>query len=151
MMIMSFLRGKCSRECCYDCKFKQKVRLADFTLADFWGIEHLAPELNDEKGVSSVYVNSEKAARIIQAVRSRADFREMDLDSAVSYNLAMVESETMRSDRAAFLQELNHKSFDMVSGKYNDEIGMGTKIKWTLRRWMGNKAYDALRHNLKRG
>ena len=108
MMIMSFLRGKCSRECCYDCKFKQKVRLADFTLADFWGIEHLAPELNDEKGVSSVYVNSEKAARIIQAVRSRADFREMDLDSAVSYNLAMVESETMRSDRAAFLQEQLH-------------------------------------------
>lgn len=151
MMIKSFLRGKCSRECCYDCKFKQKVRLADFTLADYWGIEHLAPELDDDKGISSCYVNSPKAARILDAIKDKVELREMDLDSAVKYNMAMVESENMRKDRADFLQELSHKSFDMVSGKYNDEIRTGTKVRWTLRRLMGNKVYDSIRNKLSRG
>lgn len=151
MMIKSFLRGKCSRECCYDCVFKQKVRLADFTLADYWGIEHMAPELDDDKGISSVYVNSPKAALVLAAIADQAYLREMDVDTSISYNTAMVESETMRKDRAAFMKALKHGSFDMVSGKFNDEIGPATRIRWTLRRWLGNKTYEALRHKLARG
>ena len=148
MMIRSFLRGKCSRESCYDCCFKQKVRLADFTLADYWGIEHIAPELNDEKGISSVYVNSIKAEKIIEAIRENVNLQEMELDSAISYNMAMIESEKMNKDRALFLKELKYKSFDMVSGKYNDEIGIGTKVRWTLRRIMGSKRYDSIRERI---
>ena len=148
MMMKSFLRGKCSRKCCYDCKFKQKVRLADFTLADYWGIEYIAPEMNDEKGISSVYVNSLKAEKIIDSIRDKVELQKMELDSAVSYNMAMVESEIMRKDRANFLRELRYKSFDMVSGKYNDGIGIGTKIRWTLRRILGNKVYDSIRQKI---
>lgn len=151
MMIMSFLRGKCSRECCYDCRFKQKARLADFTLADFWGIEHIDPKLNDEKGLSSVYVNSPKAAKIIEAIKDKVELKEMDVDQAISYNMAMLESETMRGDRGDFLHDLRNKPFDMVSGKYNDEISIRTGIRWTLRRWMGNRLYESVFKKRKRG
>ena len=151
MYIMSFLRGKCSRESCYDCKFKQKVRLADFTLADFWGIETIAPSLDDDKGVSSVYANSPKAQKIIDAIRDKGEVIDVDFDLAVKYNMAMVESEHLNPQRADFLRELRNKSFDMVSGKYNDEIGIGTKIRWTARRVLGNKVYDTLRKKITRG
>lgn len=151
MMICSFLRGKCSRECCYDCKFKQKYRLADFTLADYWGIEKIAPELDDDRGISSCYSNSEKARRILEAIQDRVFLKEMDLETAVMHNLAMVESETMRKDRADFLQDLRRNSFDMVFGKYVEEFSTGTKIRWTLRRWMGSRRYEAVLRKLGRG
>lgn len=145
MMIRSFLRGRCSRESCYNCCFKQKIRLADFTLADYWGIEHIAPELNDEKGLSSVYVNSTKAEKIIEAIRGTVNLKEMELDRTVSYNPAMIESEKLNQDRSLFLRDLRHKSFDMVAGKYNEKIGMGTKVRWTIRRILGNQLYEFVR------
>jgi len=151
MLIKSFLRGKCSRECCYDCPFKQKVRLADFTLADFWGIEKLSPELDDDKGISSVYVNSPKAARVIEAIRDRVTLREMELNTAVSGNMAMVESEKVHPDRERFLRELPRKSFDLLSGEFNDEIGVRTKVTWTIRRLLGIRVYEKIRNLISRG
>lgn len=151
MMVSAFLRGKCSRESCYDCKFKQKCRLADFTLADYWGIQKIAPELDDDRGISSCYVNSPKAAKILEEISDRVILQEMDLDTAVANNMAMIESERLPKDRADFLRELREKSFDMVFGKYIDEFGTGTKIRWTLRRMLGNKRYEFILKKLGRG
>lgn len=144
MMIAAFLRGKCSRKSCYECKFKQKCRLADITLADYWGIEKIAPELDDDKGISSIYINSEKGQRILNAISDRVFLCEMDLDVAVAHNEAMVESEILSSDRTDFLRDLRRKSFDMVYGKYIYQFALDTKIKWTLRRILGNHIYEKL-------
>lgn len=35
-------------------------RRADLTLADFWGIEHIDPQMDEDKGTSLVLVNSPK-------------------------------------------------------------------------------------------
>lgn len=151
MMIAAFLQGKCSRKSCYDCPFKQKCRQADFTLADYWGIDKIAPELDDDRGISSVYVNSSKAQRVLDAISDRVFLKEMDLDTAVAYNMAMVESEKLSSSRGDFLRELRRKSFDMVYGKYIYRFGWKTKIGWSLRRILGNRTYDVLRRKVKRG
>ena len=44
-----FLRDYCLRPSCYDCLAK-KQKMADLTIADFWGINDVAPEMNDEMG-----------------------------------------------------------------------------------------------------
>lgn len=144
MMVSAFLTGSCSRKSCYACHFKQKYRLADFTLADYWGIEKIAPELDDDKGISSVYVNSPKAKKLLDAISDRVFLKEMDLDKAVANNLAMVESERLTRDRDGFLRELRHRSFDMVYGKYIEEADLGRKMKWTARRILGNRVYERL-------
>ena len=151
MMIKAFLHGKCSRECCYHCEFKQKYRLADFTLADYWGIQNIAPELDDDRGISSVYVNSAKAMKIMEAISDDVMLRRMDLELAVAHNVAMIESERVREDRAAFLKDMSRKPFDMVIGKYIDQISLGTKVRWTLRRVFGNRVYDFIKMKLTRG
>lgn len=151
MMIAAFLRGKCSRESCYACPFKQKFRLADFTLADFWGIEKIAPDLDDNRGISSCYVNSPKAARLLEAITDKAMLREIDLDTAVAYNEAMITSERLPGDRDEFLRDLETQPFDMVYGKYIYHFGNGTKIRWTLRRLLGNRRYESVLKILGRG
>lgn len=149
-MIVSYLRGKCSRPSCYDCKFKQKCRTADFTLADFWGIQDIAPELDDDRGISSCYVNSPKAQKLFDQARERLSVRELDLDLAVAGNLAMVESERLPANREEFLEEIKRKSFEMAYGKHLEEMSFGTMIRWKMRRALGSKRYDALRTLLRK-
>ena len=55
-----FLKDLYLRPSCYDCKFKTLQRASDITLADFWGIEKIIPEINVEKGVSLCWASSEK-------------------------------------------------------------------------------------------
>ena len=144
MMVSAFLTGSCSRKSCYNCPFKQKYRLADFTLADFWGIEKIAPELDDDKGISSIYINSPKAQRVLESISDWVFLREMDLDTAVAHNLAMVESERLTRNRDGFLRDLRKKSFDVVYGKYIEEASLSRQIKWSLRRVLGDQCYEKL-------
>lgn len=144
MMVSAFLTGSCSRKSCYDCPFKQKYRLADITLADYWGIEKIAPELDDDKGISSIYINSPKAQKLLDAVSDRVFLKEMDLDTAVAYNMAMVESERLVRDRDGFLRELRKKSFDVVYGKYVEEADLSRRIKWFARRTLGDRLYEKI-------
>ena len=144
MMVSAFLTGSCSRKSCYDCPFKQKYRLADITLADYWGIEKIAPELDDDKGISSIYVNSPKAQKLLDAIADRVFLREMDLDTAVAHNMAMVESERLTRDRDGFLRDLRKKPFDVVYGKYIEEANLSRRIKWAARRILGDKVYEKI-------
>lgn len=144
MMVSAFLTGSCSRKSCYDCPFKQKYRLADITLADYWGIEKIAPELDDDKGISSIYINSPKAQKLLDAVSDRVLLKEMDLDTAVAHNMAMVESERLVRDRDGFLRDLRRKSFDVVFGKYVEEADLSRRIKWFARRTLGDRLYEKI-------
>ena len=58
--LRAFLNDICLRDSCYQCNFKKKNRLSDFTLADFWGIDNIDKSMNDDKGISLVVVNSNK-------------------------------------------------------------------------------------------
>lgn len=59
-----FMRGFLSdiylRPSCYACKCKNGVNHSDMTIADFWGINQVAPEFDDDKGVGLVLLNTKK-------------------------------------------------------------------------------------------
>lgn len=48
------------RDSCYECKYVSINRVADITIADFWGIEKSVPEFKDDLGVSLVLINNHK-------------------------------------------------------------------------------------------
>lgn len=50
------------RPICYECPFKSCKSHSDITIADYWGINVLHPEMDDDKGTSMVYINTEKGA-----------------------------------------------------------------------------------------
>ena len=52
-----FLRDYCLRPSCYECAAK-KVKMSDLTIADFWGINDVAPDMNDGMGTSLVLILS---------------------------------------------------------------------------------------------
>ena len=59
-----FMRGFLTdiylRPSCYACKCKKGASHSDLTIADFWGIDTVAPDFDDDKGVGLVFVNTSK-------------------------------------------------------------------------------------------
>lgn len=53
-----FLSDIYLRPSCYECKCKNGVSHSDLTIADFWGIDRLMPDFDDDKGVGLVLVNT---------------------------------------------------------------------------------------------
>lgn len=56
--ILSFFSNLGLRHSCYRCRFKQGRGYPDLTIGDFWGVETIAPELDDDKGTSIVIAHT---------------------------------------------------------------------------------------------
>lgn len=64
----AFSSGIISRPCCYSCEFTYDKRVGDITLADFWGIGLIKPELNDDKGTSLIIINNSIGEKLFEEV-----------------------------------------------------------------------------------
>ena len=74
------------RPSCYSCKYTNINRPADFTLGDFWGIDDVVEDFNDNKGVSLFLVNSEKGSKLFNEIRGQAECRSVDVDRCSAKN-----------------------------------------------------------------
>ena len=64
--------------------------MSDFTLADCWGTVEEVPQLDDDKGLSSVIVHSSKGWRLWKELASWLDTEEVTLASIVAHNENLV-------------------------------------------------------------
>ena len=83
----SFLKGYTYRECCYNCRYANKNRVSDFTIADYWGIEKEHPDFYDKKGVSILIVNTNKAQELFNKVKEYIEFIESTMEKASRKNV----------------------------------------------------------------
>lgn len=63
-----FLNDYTLRPSCFGCPAKGGKSRSDLTLGDYWGIEKAHPECFDERGVSSLIVNSTKGKEILEGL-----------------------------------------------------------------------------------
>lgn len=63
-----FLADLYTRPSCQVCPAKQLKSGSDITLGDFWGIDSLMPEIDDDKGVSAIIINTEKGRKALHSV-----------------------------------------------------------------------------------
>ncbi len=132
LYMRSFLRNLDLRPSCYDCAFKNVSREADITLADFWGISDVAPEMDDDKGTSLVIVHSEKGKNLLDKIQSKIRLLQVDFYKAIEHNPSMIQSEAYNPKRNAFMKEIVVKPFDKVVKKYCKEK-FTVKVKRKLK------------------
>lgn len=63
-----FLRNYCLRPACYECHAKT-VKLADMTIGDFWGIDKISLEMDDNQGVSLVIIRTQVGAEAFVGIK----------------------------------------------------------------------------------
>lgn len=79
-----FLANIYLRPSCYDCKCKNGVSHSDITIADFWGINHLMPDFDDDKGVGMLLIGSDKGQSLVDKLD--LDTRQTSFEDARKLN-----------------------------------------------------------------
>lgn len=115
--MMMFLRDYCLRPSCYECVAK-KVKKADLTIADFWGINDVAPEMNDGNGTSLVLLRTEKGRKIFEAISNNLKLKEVPYEDGVRSNPAEYKSCARPLQRDMFFDDMHHISFEELEKKY---------------------------------
>lgn len=98
----AFLANLILRPSCYQCQYKTVSRISDITLADYWGVELVHPELKEQQGVSLVLTHTEKGEQLLNAVREKATVAPTDLDRATKMNHATTNSVGWHPKRETF-------------------------------------------------
>lgn len=75
------------RESCYQCPYTTVGRLSDFTMGDYWGFEKVVQGYRDDKGLSFVIVQNEKAKRILNELEDVLEIHETNLQMSMQPQL----------------------------------------------------------------
>ena len=113
-----FLRNFDLRDTCYDCKFKKLKRKSDITVADFWGINNVRPEMNDEKGTSVVLINSLKGKEIFEIIKNDIIWTKENIEDIIKNNPCFVKSTYYNEKRENFFEDLERDNFESLIEKY---------------------------------
>ena len=121
------------RPSCYDCKFKGFPRIADITIADYWGIEKVDKNLDNNIGTSMILLNSQKGESYFEEVKQYLEYKETPFETILGGNIALTRSiEPAKIDRKAFFEDLDAHDFDYVTQKYyplNKSVGIKKRLK----------------------
>ncbi len=111
--------GVFCRPSCYDCKFKGYPRIADISLADFWGIEKTNTSMEKDLGTSLVMINSKKGESFFEKVKERINYVNVPFESIEKGNGHLNKSlDPPKVDREVFFEDLDKYSFLEIADKY---------------------------------
>lgn len=86
--IAAFVKNLTIRKSCTDCKFNRLPRMGDFSIGDFWGIEHYDRELDNKSGCSIILVNTQKSQIILSESSDYfAKLKEVYVPEIHNYNM----------------------------------------------------------------
>lgn len=100
--LSAFVKNYILRPSCFSCPAKEGKSLSDITLADYWGIEHLLPHLDDNKGTSFICSNTQKGGMIVDNLN--LILATTDYHKSLPYNSCIVQSTNEPLDREIFWQ-----------------------------------------------
>ncbi len=122
------------RPSCYHCKYTFFPRIADITIADFWGIENFMPEFDDNKGTSMLILNTKKAVDFYDSVKDKVICRNSNIEEAFYDNHRRPAK--MNVNRDVFWEDYNKKGYLFVAKKYSQYTAIGKmkrKTKFVLK------------------
>lgn len=126
------------RPSCYCCKYKGFPRIADITIADYWGIENVDKNLDNNIGTSMILLNSKKGEVYFEYVKDKLEWEETKFESILPGNIALRKPiEQPKIDRKSFFEDLNKGTFEDVTEKYfplkQQSMSMKQKVKKSLK------------------
>lgn len=76
---------------CFHCRYKVSQSLADLTIGDFWGVDDIAPALNDDKGLSIIICHSKKGKCLIDMIKTHSfNFKQISNADAFKHNKYLI-------------------------------------------------------------
>ena len=97
--LRGFMKNIYLRPSCYSCHFKCFKSGSDITLGDFWGVGHYLPKMEDDRGVSAVFLNTQKSLGMNW---DKCSMIETSVDYISKRNSALYTSPAIPKERIQF-------------------------------------------------
>ena len=104
------------RPSCYNCKFANLQRPSDITIGDCWGIEKILPEIDDNKGISLVIINTRKGKYLFEKIKKDLDIYKINVADCLQLNLQQPTRKP--SKREQFWHDYYKFGFKYIARKY---------------------------------
>ena len=116
--------------------YSKKVKMSDLTIADFWGINDVAPDMNDGMGTSLVLIRTEKGENIFEKISGGMKLKRMSYENGVKGNPAEFKSCVRPIQRDTFFDDMQSMNFEELEQKYAAPIKVSflTKVKRKIKK-----------------
>ena len=101
-----FLANIYLRPACYGCKCKSGVSHSDLTIADFWGIQNIMPDFDDDKGTGLILVGGEKGEQMLESIGLEIRPSNME-DAVLRFNRSYMEPPVSHPKRDDFFKSVS--------------------------------------------
>ena len=123
------------RPSCFECPFRTCRRVSDFTIADCWGIDKVHPDFDDNKGCTTIILQSDKAEKVFDAVRDKLKIEQFDIEDVKTNNPYIVNKISHHPHRESFYKLYWKSGFKTAASCYiKDKISLYERIKKTIKR-----------------
>lgn len=137
--MQGFFKSLYNRPSCMECNFRYPKRVSDITIADCWGIEEMAPELNDNLGASTIIINTKVGNSYFSKIEENICTKEIDISRVLVHNPYLGKFEKENKARKVFWSLYGKVPFKfllkVMAFPYNEKIvGTMRKIYHKIRR-----------------
>lgn len=94
------------RPSCHQCPTKELKSGSDITIGDFWGIEHVMPQFDDDRGLCCLIINTERGQKLVNSLTPHTVQHEANYKDIIHYNPSLVRSSEIPSKRMDFFAGL---------------------------------------------
>lgn len=135
-MLNLFVSELSSRPSCYNCNFKGKKRASDFTIGDFWQVEKVNSNFDNDKGTTLLIVHTKKGEELLEKVENIYKYN-VSLEKALKLNgkdktSMYLESAKPNKKRNNFYKDYENLTYDELIKKYCPKT-IKTKAKSILK------------------
>lgn len=124
-----FYRNIYLKPACYNCEFRNFKSGSDITLGDFWGAEIEEKEIDDNKGLSAVIVNTPKGIMLKDSINSNNIFKPVDYNKILKYNKGLEWSFEASSKRSEFLNLVDKEDYSSIFKKLCKEKNIDKYVR----------------------
>lgn len=125
------------RECCGDCHFKGYDRVSDITLADFWGIWDVDPEMDDDKGTSLILIHTQKGEKLLRTISRNIKCKQVTLEQASYRNQSILKSSVHKESRNAVLKAIAETNFRAAIPLIQEETSKRRRMHNIIEKLVG--------------
>lgn len=123
--LIPFLKEYGLSDGCYKCPFRGDRRSSDITMADYWGIQEIDPEMDDELGVSLIFLNTDRGQELFDSIKDAIDYKAVSDDRYLKYNPYYNRSPKKREPNGYFYSHLGKMDY----GKLIERCSLMLRIR----------------------
>lgn len=105
-----FLQNLYLRPSCHNCNSNNFRSGGDITLGDCWGIEKIASDFDDDKGVSLIILNTKQGCDFFNKISSKFDILNTDINFVIKENPSIIRSWLSHKNRKVFFENIDREN-----------------------------------------